>query len=74
MKYLLILLVLFSIGCTESTKYGKCIGISDKEDSKLDYRYSTNNIIVAIIFWETIFAPIIVLLDEVKCPEGPKNG
>jgi hypothetical protein len=73
MKLLLILCLLFSMACTESTPYGECIGAFDTEDPALNYRISTLNTVLAIIFFETIIVPIVVVAYEVKCPTSVKK-
>lgn len=60
------------MGCTSSTKYGKCVGLNSNEDNSLKYEYSSWNIAMAIIFSELIAPPIYVFLDELKCPVGKK--
>lgn len=72
MKTSIVALSLVLAGCTSSTPYGKCVGANDKEDPKLEYKYSGWNIAMGIIFVEMIAPPIIVVLDELKCPTGPK--
>jgi hypothetical protein len=72
MKYLVSILMLALVGCTSATPHGKCIGINDKEDPKLEYKYSGWNIGVGIVFAEMIIPPIVVILDELKCPVGAK--
>lgn len=59
-------------GCASSTPYGQCVGINGKEDPKLEYAYSAGNIGVGLIFFELVAPPIYVVLDELKCPVGPK--
>ena len=73
MKYLLAILLATSlVGCTSKTDLGPCIGINDKPDPNLEYKYSGWNIAMGIIFFEMIAPPIIVALDEVQCPVGKK--
>lgn len=60
-------------GCTSSTEYGRCVGLGDKQSSKLEYEVSTRNVVLAVIFSETIFTPVIVLVKETYCPIGPKS-
>ena len=74
MKKLLILaLILFScISCTSQTQYGKCVGIADDKDPKLIYKLDTTNMVLGIIFIETIIVPIVVVNDQLFCPVGIK--
>jgi hypothetical protein len=54
--------------CTSETDYGKCIGAFDTPDPKLKYETSTTNVVLAVVFVETIFAPILVVAKETRCP------
>jgi hypothetical protein len=49
-----------------------CVGAFAEEDRlpNLRYRASTTNIVVGLAFVETVFVPVIVLLDETYCPVG----
>lgn len=67
----MILFVLFLAGCQSKTDFGSCIGINDKKNPKVEYRYSTQNIVIGIIFSETIIVPVVVVLDSLECPIGP---
>lgn len=62
------LAIAFLSSCTSSTKYGECVGINDAKNPKLIYRYDTTNIVLAIVFWETLFVPLVVVLNELQCP------
>lgn len=70
--FLLALIVLLSLGCTNETKHGPCIGIFDEKDPKKIYKLSGWNIAVAVIFAELVVPPIIVAVDETFCPVGNK--
>lgn len=59
-------------GCTSSTTYGSCVGINGDKDPTLRYDYDTGNIIMAIIFSETIVVPVVVVLSALECPVGTK--
>jgi predicted Na+-dependent transporter len=72
MRKLVCLLLLAFAGCTASTPHGKCIGLNQKESAALEYEYSAKNIILGVVFAELIIPPVIVVLDELKCPTGPK--
>jgi PBP1b-binding outer membrane lipoprotein LpoB len=67
-----LLLALLLSGCESSTDLGACIGINDSENPKLVYKYSVQNIVVGALLVETIFVPIIVVLNEIKCPVDKK--
>jgi len=72
--FLAALLALGLTGCTDKTEFGPCVGAFEEErrDPALDYRMSTTNVVVAVIFWETVIVPAIVVLDETYCPIGRK--
>lgn len=60
-------------GCRSRTEYGECIGIQEDENTNLHYRVSTRNVILGVVFFETIFAPAVWLLADFKCPTGPRS-
>ncbi len=68
----LLLLISFMSGCTSSTEHGECIGILDDPKPNLRYDYNGGNILLAIIFSETIVVPLVVVFDDLKCPVGVK--
>ena len=70
---IIMILVAMLAGCTSSTQYGQCVGIVDERDPNLVYKLSAQNMAVAIIFFELIAPPIIVLADELYCPVGVKR-
>ena len=74
MKNLLMTLVLAMsfVGCTSSTVHGPCIGLisQDERDPELHYKYSIVNIVLAVVFSETLVVPLIVILDNLECPVG----
>ena len=68
---MLAMLAVMLSACTEATEYGECIGLnSAMEDPELIYEYNAWNIGVGIIFAELIIPPIVVVLDQLKCPVG----
>lgn len=58
--------------CTSETAFGDCVGFDDDKDPALKYEISTRNVVLGIIFIETIIVPVVVALDEVECPIGKK--
>ena len=60
-------------GCTSSNQFGPCIGAFDEEDPALRYKMETSNFVIGIVFFELIAPPIVVLLDEAKCPIGKRG-
>lgn len=71
-KLILVLLALSLSGCASRTEFGECVGINDEPLPNLQYRYSTRNIVLGTIFIETLFVPLIVVFNEIKCPVGAK--
>lgn len=59
-----------AVSCTSKTPYGECVGINEKQDPNLVYKIPTENIVVTVIFCETIFVPIVTLLNQTYCPVG----
>lgn len=70
MKKILLVLALFITSCTSETKYGPCVGLSETENPKLIYKTDVMNVVMAVIFVETVFVPLIVVLSELDCPVG----
>lgn len=68
MKFLISLLALLLAGCTSRMPLGECVGINGQKDPKLHYEYNATNIVVGLIFVESIVVPIVVVLDELECP------
>ncbi len=66
------LLAVTSTGCESHTEFGECVGINQEKDPDLKYKTSTLNVVLGVIFVETIIVPVIVLLDEFECPVGRK--
>lgn len=64
-------LLLLLAGCVNHTSFGPCVGLGDKQNPKLHYKVSTQNVIVGIVFVELIAPPVIVIVDETFCPIGP---
>ncbi len=65
-------------GCRGSTEYGECVGIQDayqaeQQHPDLEYKLSVRNTVLGIIFFQTIFAPVIWLAADFKCPVGRKQ-
>lgn len=72
MKILVILSCFLVTACTTKTQYGSCVGLNGGEDPKLEYKYSAWNLGMGIGFFGLIIPPIVVVLDELKCPVGVK--
>ena len=75
-KFLLFPLLLLLTACeTRRTVEGRvgyvtCIGVDDEKDPTLKYEVSTLNVILGIVFIETIIVPVIVIFDQTYCPVG----
>lgn len=69
-----LLVAALATACTSRTKYGECLGLQEDElkDPKLNYRVSVLNVVLAVIFVETLVVPLVVALSETTCPVGPK--
>ena len=75
MRTLIIALCLILSACDTSNHYGKCIGPFNKEDKnpKLDYEVDGWNVVLSIIFVETIIVPVVVLGYDLECPYAYKK-
>jgi hypothetical protein len=74
MKQLVVLLVLLAGACTEETRFGKCVGLNDylnkRLDPKIEYRLSAYNLTIGFVTMPLIYPPIKVILDEAACPSA----
>lgn len=54
----------------EDGKPHACVGAFSDEDREpnVRYRVSENNVVVGVIFVETLYVPAVVLLSETYCP------
>lgn len=76
-----IIISLFSAGvifvalklCRDETQYGRCVGIDDAKNPNLVYDVSTRNVVLAVIFSETLVVPIVVVFDKLYCPVSPAD-
>lgn len=59
-------------GCASKNEYGDCIGAFDDGEPGMKYKLSIRNTVLAVMFSETIFVPVIVIANETRCPVGPK--
>lgn len=75
MKYIAILLMVSALaGCTSKNEFGECIGAFDDKKPGVEYKISVWNTVLAVIFVETIFTPVIVVANEARCPiNAPSN-
>jgi hypothetical protein len=58
-------------GCTMSNEYGACKGLAteDEMDPSLHYSVSTYNVVLAVIFSETLLWPGLTAAFWLKCPD-----
>ena len=72
MRILALLAMFLSVaGCTSHTSYGGCVGVDDSErDPTLRYHLSIRNVIVGTVLFETLIVPVVVLADQLYCPDG----
>ena len=56
--------------CQTRTDYGKCVGLGEKQNPKLEYQLSTRNIVWGIIGIELVVPPVVVVTQEIFCPIG----
>ncbi len=71
MKWLLVFSLLFT-GCTSNTEFGSCVGFFESRRPEFQYHFSAWNVLLSILFSETIIVPVIVVVDETFCPIGKK--
>jgi hypothetical protein len=71
---LLVFSLLFSIACTSETPHGQCIGAFDDGDPKLIYKADAWNIVLGVIFIETIIVPVLVVATQIKCPVAERKS
>lgn len=73
MKYILLTLSLVSLcACTSKTEFGNCVGVGEDKKPNLEYKLSTWNIAMGVIFFEMVAPPILVVVGETYCPVGNK--
>jgi len=59
-------------GCIEHTEFGACVGIVDDRDPTKQYKLSVQNAVMAVLFFELIVPPVVVVANELFCPVGEK--
>ena len=67
-KMTLLLSFLTFAGCTCSNSKGDCIGLANDPVPGVTYKASTRNIVLGIVFSETVVVPAVVVLTDLKCP------
>ncbi len=72
---LLMITLTFSLsGCVYRNSCGECIGLADKEKEGIEYTIRPINLIVGVLFFETVVVPAVVLLCCLKCPNQDSKG
>jgi len=66
-------LTLLLSGCENSTQFGPCVGVGETQNPKLTYKISALNLVVGILFFELIAPPVVVVANEMYCPNGVKQ-
>lgn len=69
-KFLSFCLLACLAACTSETEYGDCVGLTDDKNPTLHYEADVGNIVLAIIFSETVIVPVVVGVSELECPVG----
>lgn len=72
-KILLASLLFLCVACESANGFGSCIGIADKEDPRFEYKVSTRNVLIGLVFSQSLVVPGYILLEEIKCPVGEKH-
>lgn len=70
-----VLITFLTSACTSSVNipgHGEvpCVGLGDEQDPRFIYDLSGWNIAMGIIFFSLVIPPVLVLTDELYCPEG----
>ena len=68
------MLAFMLVGCSSKTQYGQCVGISGQKQHNLIYKVDTTNLVVSVIFGETLIVPIVYTMDYIWCPVGVKDS
>jgi hypothetical protein len=59
-------------GCTSRTEFGDCIGLADEKDPALVYRLSAWNLVLGVVFFQTIVVPVMVAVEQTYCPTAKR--
>lgn len=68
----LLLVLLVATSCASKTEFGDCVGLSDEQKPELIYKTSVRNVVIGAVFFQTIFTPILVGMNQFYCPVGRK--
>lgn len=72
MRLIVCLLVALSMGCTNYTQLGPCVGVDDEKDPALNYSVSTWNTMLAVFFSPSLIIPVYIVLENIQCPVSRK--
>lgn len=67
-KLIMIILLTTLSACSTRTDLGECIGADDREDKRFLYDVNLKNVIIGILFFQTVLVPINVVGWNLKCP------
>jgi hypothetical protein len=68
-KIITLLALAFTMsGCVSHTSGGECIGALDDKVPGVQYKISGRNVLIALLFSETIVIPVVVVLTDLQCP------
>ena len=70
-KFLAVISLMAVCTCSGSNQYGKCVGIMEKENPKLEYNINIWNTFWSAIGFEWILPPVLWVTSYAKCPIGP---
>lgn len=66
---LLLALALAVSGCTTHTSGGECVGLLDDKVPGVKYELSVWNVVMAVVFSETVIVPVVVVASDLQCPQ-----
>ena len=65
-------IVVFSWLYTTKTDYGECLGLGETQNDSLVYEVDNGNVVLGVIFVESIIAPVYIVFKDLYCPVGTK--
>jgi hypothetical protein len=76
MTLLPLIALLGAAGCETETSYGQCKGLldADEEQKDLKYEVSTRNVVLSILFSETLLWPGLTAAFWYHCPVARKEA
>lgn len=58
----------------DETEHGKCLGLNGEKDPGLKYTYSTRNIVIGAVTFQSVVLPIYVALERLQCPTAKADS